>query len=122
MPRNTFDRENQGAEYFGYEGSSLVQGTDEGKSCYISAGLCVAGAANQPLAGKIKQIDANGDASVQRRGYAEFTYVSTAPTAGAWNNLECGAGGTVQVDDTYGRKFFVDSVDTSATTCIVDLG
>jgi len=122
MSWDTFDREGQLSDLMGYDGNSLD--TDYvGDSCYIdSDGKANRGAANQPLRGLIKKVDGNGDASVQVRGMAQFTYSGTAPTAGAYNLLECAASGAVAIDAVNGHSFFVDSVDTDESTCIVDLG
>ena len=122
MGWNKFDRSGQLSELLGYEGSgTFTKGTDEGKAASMTAGKIKVGAANEVLRGVIKAISGT-DITVQVRGLVTVTYTGTAPTAGAWNKLECGAGGAVQVDATNGHEYFVESVDTSASTCMIDLG
>jgi len=126
MPYNTYGHDGVFRQHLGYEISGTMTSEDAGKA---AKGVAVAGAAlkaavgtaNTPLLGMIRIVHST-EVTVQRRGYATLTYTGTAPTAGAYNNLECGADGAVQVDDTNGVPFYVESVDTSASTCLVDLG
>ncbi len=123
MGWNKFDRKGQLAEMLGYEGSgTFTKGTDEGKAASMTTdGKIKVGGADEVLRGVIKAISGT-DITVQVRGLAEVSYTGTAPTAGTWNKLECGAGGAIQVDATNGHEFFVETVDTSAGTCVIDLG
>ena len=117
-----FNRAGQGAEYFGYGVSgTMTKGTHENKSASLSSGAAKVGGADEPLLGVIANIEGT-ECSIQRRGYATVTYSGTAPTAGAYNKLECGASGSVVIDGTNGIPFYVDSVDTDASTCVVWLG
>jgi hypothetical protein len=105
-----------------FKNAGAVVAADIGKAATLESDSDVdAGVADEVLAGKIRQVNGD-DVSVQVKGYAEFDYTGTAPTAGAWNKLECAAAGKVQIDATNGHEFFVVSVDATAVTCVVDLG
>jgi len=123
MAWNTYKKSGQFAQYLTYEKvGTITKGTHEGKAAHIStAGKVSVGGADESLRGVISNIE--GDViTVQVRGLVEVPYTSTAPTVGAWNKLECGASGAVQIDATNGVPFFVESVDTDASTCVIDLG
>lgn len=126
MAWNTFKKNGQNAKFMGYEVyGTMTKGTHENMAAYITtAGKAAVGSANQPLRGVIKTIDVDGtEVNLQIGGIAaDVPYTGTAPTAGAWNWLECGASGAVQIDATNGKQFFVESVDTVAGTCVIDLG
>lgn len=123
MPWNTHKKAGQFAEYLSYEKSGTVtKGTHEGKAASITTGgLAKVGAADEHFRGVISNIE-DDVITVQVRGLAEVAYTGTAPTVGQHNKLECGASGAVQIDATNGRMFLVESVDTDAGTCVVDLG
>lgn len=123
MPWNTHKKAGQFAQYLSYEVSGTVtKGTHEGFAASITTGgLAKVGGANEDFRGVISNIE-DDVITVQVRGLVEVPYTGTAPTVGNWNNLECGASGAVQIDDTNGIPFFVESVDATASTCIVDLG
>lgn len=125
MSWNSFKKAGQCAAFLGYSRSgTITKGTHEGKAASITTGgLVKVGGANEHLRGVIANIDPNGDdISVQVRGLVEVPYTSTAPTVGEYNKLECGATGAVQIDATNGIPFFVESVNTTDSTCVIDLG
>lgn len=123
MAWNTHKKSGQFAQFLSYEKSGTVtKGTHEGKAAHITTdGKAAVGGADESFRGPIANIE-DDVITVQVRGLAELPYTSTAPTVGAWNKLECGASGAVQIDATNGVPFFVESVDTSAGTCVIDLG
>jgi len=123
MPWNTHKKSGKFAEYLSYEKSGTVtKGTHEGKAASITTGgLAKVGGADEHFRGAISNIE-DDVITVQVRGLVEVPYTSTAPTAGNYNKLECGASGAVQIDATNGIPFFVESVDTDAGTCVVDFG
>lgn len=123
MSWDSYGRVGTLAQYLGYGRSgTITKGTHEGKAASLTtAGLAKVGGADEHFRGVISAIDGD-DITVQVRGLVEVPYTSTAPTAGQYNKLECGASGAVQIDATNGIPFFVESVDTDASTCVVDLG
>lgn len=97
---------------------------DEGKVCKVSANgeidLCDA---EDNFYGVIDDVNLGSNvASVQRKGFVTLPY-SGAPGLGLIELVANGAGG-VKVPTTAGtgRKYFVVSKDTTATTITIDLG
>lgn len=103
------------------KGGTITLGTHEGQSCYVHTdGTLYVGDSDKALFGVIKAIGTS-QITVQDQGYAEVSYTGSAPTVGSYNNLECGASGTVQVDASNGVPMMVMSVDTDASTCVIKL-
>lgn len=93
---------------------TITAGTHEKLAAAIAANKEVAvGGANDEFCGQIIKI-AGDDITVRVKGFITIGYTGTAPTLG-WSNLECGASGAVQVDDTNGFPFLVWNVDTTNT-------
>lgn len=123
MPWNTHKKSGQFGQYLSYEISgTMTKGTHEGQSASITTGgLAKVGGANEAFRGVIANIE-DDVCTLQVRGLVTVPYTSTAPTVGAYNILECGASGSVAIDASNGVPLFVESVDTDAATCVVDLG
>jgi len=123
MAWTTHKKAGQFAQFLSYgKSGTITKATHENKAASITTGgLVKVGGANEHFRGVITNIE-DDVITVQVRGLATVTYTSTAPTVGEYNKLECGASGAVQIDATNGIPFFVESVDTDASTCVVDLG
>ncbi|MFQ5632548.1 MAG: hypothetical protein ACE5I1_27590, partial [bacterium] len=78
------------------------------------------GTADTVLRGVISQVNGD-DISVLEQGYVWIVYAGTAPTAQAFNKLECAAAAKIQVDATNGRELWVEKVDTTNTKALVYL-
>ena len=110
-----------GQRHITFAKSGTITTSDIGKACTMNTSQQVAvGTADAAFFGVIQQVSGD-DITVTDSGYVTVPYTGSAPTAGAFNNLECGAAGAVQIDNTNGREIFVYSVDTTASTCVVRL-
>lgn len=115
MSYDSYDPTGIGEELMTFQKSgTITQGTHEGATCYLAGNMQVAvGAADQPFFGVIKKISGD-DITVQFNGVFKATYSGTAPAVGI-QKLECGANGTVIVDETNGHECEVLKVDTANT-------
>lgn len=96
----------------------FTQSTSIGLSCtFVNANTAAPqvglGAANGELAGKIKQVAADGTVTFQDRGYMTFVNTGAAPAT----NAPIGVDGTGKVQSTAANKqaFFVGVVVNPAT-------
>lgn len=125
MSYNAYSRLGIGERFSTYgKSGTITKGTHEGQTVSIVASgttsLAKIGAAGEDFRGIVSAINGD-DITVQDKGFVTVDYSGSAPVVG-WNQLECDGSGGVNVDATNGNWFFVDSVDSGAGTCVVDLG
>lgn len=106
----------------GISASDIVVGTP-GPAVALTADSTVSkGSAGNRLFGQVLAYQSDGLVSVADEGYVTFLYSGTAPTLGA--SVECDGTGKVQAaaaTNNLSRDNFVVSVNTTATTCAVQL-
>lgn len=105
----------------GISASDIVVGTPGPAVTLASDSTVGKGSAGNRLFGQVQVYQVDGMVSVQDDGYATFLYSGTAPAIGS--SVECDGTGKVQVatSNNVSRDNFVVSVNTGATTCVVQL-